>query len=84
MSAKVLAEHTNGTVVHVQCRTCQNAILAMMTQQSNGIHSYGFLTDLSPEDYLRVIKKDPLTADDAIDAHVALTKGGEFSKALTE
>ena len=84
MSAKVLEEFPGGTVVHVQCRNCQNAILAMMTQRANGIHSYGFLTDLSPEDYLRVSKVKPLTADDAIDAHVALSTGGEFSKALIE
>ncbi len=84
LMARVIQEHSNGTVVHVRCSNCRNALIALMHHGSHGVNSFGFISDMSAEDYLRVRHAKPLSADDVIDMHVRLRSGATFTKAITQ
>lgn len=82
--ARVLEEWPSGSLMLVECRQCKSALLAVMAQTSQGSSSFGFLTDLSADDYVRLSGATPISVDDVIDMHVRLEKGITFSKELTK
>ena len=51
MEAQLLGQDGETHLLHVQCRTCHNSILALVLVNPSGASSVGLLTDLSYEDF---------------------------------
>ncbi len=69
MEARALAGGGETHLLHVQCRKCQNAILALVHVNQVGASSVGLLTDLSYEDALRFRSERVVHIDDVIEIH---------------
>lgn len=84
MSARILAETAQGTLMHITCRTCRHAVVTIVTMSPQGVSSFGFITDAAAEDMLRTLGAEPVHVDDVIEVHQQLTKSIQFAKALTK
>ncbi|MEK7615483.1 MAG: hypothetical protein AAB431_03820 [Patescibacteria group bacterium] len=69
MEAKMLGEDGETRLLHVQCRKCQNSLLALVLVNHVGASSVGLLTDLSYEDVLKFQADRHVTINDVIDIH---------------
>ncbi|MBI5794520.1 hypothetical protein HZA87_05595 [Candidatus Uhrbacteria bacterium] len=69
MEARALAGIGETQLLHVQCRKCQNAILAIVHVNQVGASSVGLLTDLSYEDVVRFRSQSVVKIDDVIETH---------------
>ncbi len=74
MEARVLGKDGETHLLHVQCRKCQNSILALVLVNQVGASSVGLLTDLSYEDVLRFRENRQISVNDVIDVHAMLGK----------
>lgn len=72
MEAQILGEDGDAHLLHVRCRTCSNAILALVLVTKAGISSVGLVTDLSYEDVLKFRSGGRLSVDDVIAVHESL------------
>ena len=72
LEAQVLGEGERGHLLHIRCRSCEQAVLAIVTVSKKGIFSMGLLTDLTSEDALRFHHASPVTADDVLRTHALL------------
>ena len=69
MQARVLAGQGEIQLLHVQCRKCQNSILALVHVNQAGASSVGLLTDLCYEDVVRFRTSPTVSIDDVIATH---------------
>lgn len=69
LEAKILEEREDAHLVHVRCRNCHSAIVALIVAGGLGVSSIGLVTDLSSEDVLRFKNGEPITIDDILDLH---------------
>ena len=72
MEAKLLGEDGETKLLHVQCRKCQHAILALVLLNQVGASSVGLLTDLSYEDVMKFRSNPSVSVDDILRIHTAL------------
>ena len=72
MEAQVLGNDGETHLLHVQCRKCQNSILALVLVNQVGASSVGLLTDLTYEDVLQFKDNSAITVNDVIDIHTQL------------
>lgn len=90
IEARVLAGAAETQLLHVQCRKCQNSILALIHVNQTGASSVGLLTDLCYEDVVRFRSRSTVSIDDVIathrffDApHWAEALGGTYRESVT-
>ncbi|OGY52227.1 MAG: hypothetical protein A2951_01155 [Candidatus Buchananbacteria bacterium RIFCSPLOWO2_01_FULL_56_15] len=83
LEARVLAEKSDAHLVHIRCRTCQTAVLAVIMSSSIGVSSIGLITDLSSDDVLKFQDAAPVTTDDVIELHQLLTREKALIDKLT-
>lgn len=69
MEARVLGKQGETHLIHVQCRKCQNSILALVLVNHVGASSVGLVTDLTYEDVVRFRCAPCVSIDDVIDVH---------------
>lgn len=69
MEARMLGQDGETHLLHVQCRTCEHAILALVLVNHVGASSVGLLTDLSYEDVLSFREQSSVTVNDVLDVH---------------
>lgn len=72
LEAKILEEREDAHLVHVRCRQCQSAIVALIVAGGLGVSSVGLVTDLSSDDVMRFKNDAPLTIDDVLELHQQL------------
>ena len=82
MEARVVGEKNDSHLVHIQCRKCANAILALVLVSPVGVSSVGVITDLSVEDVIRFRESDEVGLDDAIATHTLLHHDTLFMQAM--
>ena len=75
MEARVLGEEGETHLVHVRCRSCLNAILALVLITKAGVSSVGLVTDLSYEDVIRFKTGAKVSVDDILEVHKLMEKG---------
>lgn len=76
--ANVLGEEGGTRLLHVHCRKCQNAILALVVVNQVGASSVGLLTDLTYEDVMRFRVNKQVNINDVIDIHTVLEQTSWF------
>ena len=72
IEAKILEEKAGAHLIHIRCRHCQVAILALVLVNNLGVSSLGLVTDLTSEEVLKFRSFSPLTCDDVIATHQIL------------
>ena len=75
MQAKILEIEGNHCLVHMTCRKCHNAILALVQTNASGVSSVGMMTDLSFEDVVKFQSGSQITLDDVISSHTYFYTG---------
>ncbi|NBS41610.1 hypothetical protein EBS80_03035 [bacterium] len=75
MQTRVLSEQGKTRLLHVTCKKCGGATLALLCENETGASTVGLVTDLSPEDVLRFHVARRVSTDDVIDVHKALGEG---------
>lgn len=80
MEARVLGEDGETHLLHVRCRSCSNAILALVLVTKAGVSSVGLVTDLSYDDVVKFKAEGRVSVDDILDVHRALESGDLLAK----
>jgi hypothetical protein len=73
--ARILGEDAEAHLVHVRCRTCKNAVLALVRVTKSGVSSVGLVTDLSYDDVIRCRAGADVSVDDVLEIHELLERG---------
>lgn len=84
MEANILKETVESHLVHLRCRQCQAAILALVRVTPMGLTSVGMMTDLSVADVHKFEEAEPIEFDEIIDWHLLLKNSSELPQALSE
>ncbi len=69
LNLHILDENERAHIVHVSCRYCHSAIIAVIIASSLGISSIGLITDLSADDAIRFRQSATISSDDVIEAY---------------
>ncbi len=77
-AAKLVAEHEDRHLVHLECGSCGGAIIAVVIANTLGIQSVGLVTDLSRDDLLRLQSGTAVGPNDVIDLHEYLDQNRNF------
>jgi hypothetical protein len=72
IEAKILEEKDDVHLIHIRCRHCQVAILALVMVNSMGVSSVGLVTDLASDEVVKFKNVAPITVDDVIEIHQVL------------
>lgn len=81
---RVLESGDNGHLVHMTCRNCQGAILAMVVASRLGMSTVGIVTDLDPVDVLRLRVVAPVSQDDVLNFHTSLEATRDWQQLLRQ
>ncbi len=73
LRARVLDEHDDAHLLHIQCARCGSSIVALLMSSLVGITSVSLITDLTGDDVLKFKDAGSVTSDDVLACHVALT-----------
>ncbi len=67
---RVVARKGDAMLVHVNCKTCKNPTLGLITRSgSNSVVTMGLLTDLDYEEAVEMIDRGPITVDEVLDTY---------------
>lgn len=69
LEIKVVDERENMHLVHVTCQQCAHSVVALITNQPQGLSSMGLITDAEPEDLQHLKTVDTVSWDDCIAVH---------------
>lgn len=72
LEARVVGERDNSHLVHITCKKCSNAIIALILVSPAGLSSIGLVTDLTFDDALKFREAESLDTDDVLEAHCLL------------
>lgn len=67
--ALLLSEEDGKTVLHLACGDCGVSSLIFLSLGKMGAVSYGLLTDLDREEAAAFYGRDPVSADETLEAH---------------
>lgn len=73
--ARMLDEKNGAHLIHVNCKQCGSAIVAVIITGGIGVSSVGLITDLSAEDVLKFRNGRTLAVNDVLAAYESLTRG---------
>lgn len=82
MEASVVEETGESQLMHLHCRQCQAAILALVTITPLGLSSVGMITDLSVADARRFKESEPIDFDEVISLNLNLKNHSLFYQTL--
>lgn len=70
-SAKTLTTNNKTLLIHIRCHHCMSATLAMVTKNDKGgsVATMGMLTDLSYQEAVEMLHKQPITIDEVLDMY---------------
>jgi hypothetical protein len=80
--ARVLGETEESHLLHIECGSCSNSLIALVLISSVGVSSVGLLTDLAYEEVHRFAALPSITTDNVIDIHEVLNDEASFFAAL--
>ena len=75
MEARVLGENGETSLVHVRCKSCSNAMLALVLLTKAGVSSVGLVTDLTYDDVVKFKEDGKVSIDDVLRVHASLASG---------
>lgn len=72
ITARIIEENSTAHLIHIKCRRCQSAVLALILMNSFGISSVGLITDLSGDEVSKFKDLPAVNADDVLAIHDSL------------
>ncbi|MBU1032681.1 MAG: hypothetical protein ABII13_00415 [Patescibacteria group bacterium] len=80
---RLVGERGATRLFHCTCRSCGNAMLAIILETRGSISSVGLVTDLEPQDAIRFKDLVAISSNDCIQTHRLLKdKSKDFCQAL--
>ena len=79
----VLEECSGTHLVHIACPHCLNAVLLIVMISEFGMSSVGIVTDLDPNDAIKMQRLESIKEDDVLDFHLFLKQGRVFEKNIS-
>ena len=76
--ASIVEEKEDAQLVHIQCRKCQSAIVALIINGQLGLTSVGLITDLTSVDVEQFKDAQTITEDDVFEAFAQLKRRPEL------
>jgi hypothetical protein len=70
--AELFASHDRAYLVHLTCGSCRSYFVAMIIAVGQGLSSVGIVTDLSSADAKRLHGSEPISLDEALEAHAII------------
>lgn len=70
----ILHEREYGQTVSLQCQECRSHMLAVLAQPRSGMPSFGFTTDVQPEEMDTFLRAQPVSIDDVLNLIQQLEK----------
>lgn len=64
-----VSEEDKRTTLHLTCDHCGGKTLVSVSMTQFGMMSFGILTDLDQSEVKRLLRGEPVSADQVIDAH---------------
>lgn len=84
LKTQVMAERDDAHLLYLQCRQCGSAVMAVVTNDANGLSTVGAVTDLLSHEVLAAQERDPIGEDDVIAVHAWLQgSAGRISDLLS-
>ncbi len=80
MEAQLLGKNGEMQLLHLTCRSCRNASIALIYIGESGASSVGLLTDLTAPDTVSFRSRQAISVDDVIDAHALFLSSSFASK----
>lgn len=74
----VLSSEGDVCLTHVACRACHMALVARLEPSDTGVACVAIVTDLSVGDARAALSRTPITHNDVLSVHEALTDGTFF------
>jgi len=78
MEARILGEKGETSLIHVKCKACHNAMLALVLVTKAGVSSVGLVTDLSFDDVVKFRNKGRISVDDVLNFHESMEKSQDL------
>ena len=78
LEAKVVDENASAHLLHVRCKRCHSAILALILTNPFGISSVGLVTDLDSQEIGRFKEAVSITEDDVLNLYQYLHQEKEL------
>lgn len=75
LEARVLGQDGETSLVHIHCRSCAHAVIALVITSAQGVSSVGVVTDTDANDVVR-LSRARVNSDDVLAAHTWLSSGG--------
>ena len=72
LKTQVMAERDDAHLLYLQCRQCGSAVMAVVTNDANGLSTVGAVTDLQSDEVLPAQEREPMSDDDVIALHAWL------------
>jgi len=83
--ASIVEEKAEAQLVHIKCRRCESAVVALIVDGQLGLSSIGLITDLSSDDVELFKDAEPIQEEDVLSGYQELKKAGDsFYSKLTE
>lgn len=71
-TAKVVVEKDDAHLLHLECRKCGSAVVALVLTSGLGVSSVGLVTDLTSDDVLKFAGAAEVSIDDVVDMYALL------------
>lgn len=72
--ASIVEEKAEAQLVHIKCRRCESAIVALIVNGQLGLTSIGLITDLSSNDVESFKDAEPIQEEDVLNGYEELKK----------
>lgn len=76
--ANIVEERDDAQLVHIQCRKCKSAVVALIMQGQLGLSSVGLITDLTSDDVQVFKDADPIEEDTVFEALSQLSENPQI------
>lgn len=81
-SVQIIEQNGEANLMHITCSECLNSVIAVVVMSNVGSSSIGVLTDLEPEDIMRLKGQSKFSHDQILEFHLMLQQEKEFESAV--
>jgi hypothetical protein len=76
IDTRIIETYPDAHLVHITCKKCRHALLAVVALTSEASQSVGLVTDLTYEDVLRFAQAEAIAINDVVAAHNYFEQSG--------
>jgi len=69
---EVLGEKDHSLLLYMECTKCGASVISILSMKPNGMMAKAMVTDLSPEEVIKLGHEEAVSSDDALNMHEIL------------